>query len=164
MLFVQQRILCAVEAFFCVAKAFFMKQLFFILLSFHFTMCKYYEWENKRRYDSVRENFVVLFFQVFLLSRRKLIETKTLCKLLRKFFRAFRAQTKLSQIISSCCSYFLGCSYFMSGLILDAAGGATEKVSVSFICNKSPAEIMFSLLFCGARSASRIREVEWEFP
>lgn len=53
----QQNILRAVEALFFlrfprnfpVKASFFYEETFFICFSFRFTMCKYYEWENKRR-------------------------------------------------------------------------------------------------------------------
>lgn len=65
LLLTQKHILCVVEAFFSSCRLF-MKALswtnFFICFSFHFTMCKYYEWVNKDRYDSVNENFVVSLF------------------------------------------------------------------------------------------------------
>lgn len=48
-------------AHFLPVKAFLWTNFFlFIYFSFRFTMCKYYEWENKRRYDCVNGNFVVL--------------------------------------------------------------------------------------------------------
>lgn len=51
----QQHILRVVEARFSPTlayfsrKSFFYEETFFICFSFRFTMCKYYEWENKRR-------------------------------------------------------------------------------------------------------------------